>query len=152
VQSTIVVNNATAAKRPEDSMNTSCLIGNLTRDPELRKATTDRDVCSMRIAVDRPGSDNDPHYFMIIAWDRLALTCAEYLRKGREIAVQAYANYRQWQLPDGSKTSAVEFVAHSIDFIGPATKELHQAPAPNDEDAPPARALAAVDPEDEIPF
>src|SRR5205823_4397108 len=69
------------------AMNSVQLIGRLTRDPELRSTSGGKSVGNLRLAVDRRDRDADPVYIDVVCWDGLAETCAQYLAKGRQVAV-----------------------------------------------------------------
>ena len=106
------------------NINRVILVGNLTRDPELRHTGGGTPVCSLRIAVNgrrRDESGNwvdEPNYFSISVFGNQAENCAQYLAKGRPIAVDGRLRWREWQAQDGSKREAVEVVADSVQFLG----------------------------------
>lgn len=97
-------------------MNTVILIGNLATDVELRELGTEKRVATFRLAVDRAGKDTETDFFSISAWDRQAELCAEYLAKGRKIALEGRLRYRTWE-EEGKKRSAVEVVAYRVEFL-----------------------------------
>jgi single-strand DNA-binding protein len=112
-------------EKREDMMaglNTVVLIGNLTRDPELRYTPSGLPVCTLRLAVGRnfPNSQGEMEtdYFNIVVWRNQAEKCAEYLAKGRQIAVTGRLQSRSWEAADGSKRSTVEVVADRVVFLG----------------------------------
>lgn len=120
----VPVNMGRVEKR-EDMMaglNTVVLIGNLTRDPELRYTPSGLPVCTLRLAVGRnfPNSQGEMEtdYFNIVVWRNQAEKCAEYLAKGRQIAVTGRLQSRSWEAADGSKRSTVEVVADRVVFLG----------------------------------
>jgi single-strand DNA-binding protein len=106
------------------SINRVVLVGNLTRDPELRHTPSGTPVCSLRLAVntrrkDESGQWTDkPNYFDITVWGQQGENCAQYLSKGRPIAVDGRLEWREWEAQDGSKRQAVEIVADSVQFLG----------------------------------
>lgn len=77
-------------------MNTVSLVERLTRAPEARSTKDGQSVTRMRLAVPRPGDDNSPVYVDVVAWGRLAETCAEYLAQGRQVAVSGRLDYSEW--------------------------------------------------------
>ena len=93
------------------------LIGNLATDVELREVGLDRRVASFVLAVDRAGRDGGADFVSVSAWDRQAELCAEYLGKGRRIAVDGRLKSRSWE-EDGKRRSAVEVVARRVEFLG----------------------------------
>jgi len=97
-------------------MNTVILIGNLASDVELREFAEDKRRATFRLAVDRNGKDADADFFQIAAWDRQAQLCADYLAKGRKIAVEGRLRQRTWE-EEGQKRSAVEVVAYRVEFL-----------------------------------
>jgi single-strand DNA-binding protein len=98
-------------------MNVVTLIGNLATDVELREFGEDRRLATFRLAVDRGGKDGEADFFRIAAWDKQAQLCAEYLTKGRKVAVEGRLKLRSWE-DEGQKRSMVEIVARRVEFIG----------------------------------
>ena len=100
-------------------MNVVALIGNLATEVELREVAGGKKVASFRLAVDRPGGA-EADFVGVTAWERQAETCAEYLAKGRRVAVEGRLRSSSWETPDGERRSAVEVVAHRVEFLSPA--------------------------------
>ena len=106
------------------SINRVVLVGNLTKDPELRHTPSGTAVCNLRLAVntrrkDETGQWTDkPNYFDITVWGNQGERCAQYLAKGRPVAVDGRLEWREWETPEGSKRQAVEVVADSVQFLG----------------------------------
>jgi single-strand DNA-binding protein len=106
------------------SINRVVLVGNLTRDPELRHLPSGNPVCSLRIAVndrrrDESGNWVDaPNYFSVSVFGNQAENCAQYLSKGRPVAIDGKLRWREWQAQDGGKRESVEVVADSVQFLG----------------------------------
>jgi single-strand DNA-binding protein len=106
------------------NINRVVLVGNLTRDPELRHTPSGTPVCSLRLAVntrrkDESGQWTDkPNYFDITVWGQQGENCAQYLSKGRPVAIDGRLEWREWEAQDGSKRQAVEVVAESVQFLG----------------------------------
>jgi single-strand DNA-binding protein len=129
------------------SLNKVFLIGNLTKDPELRYTPGGVAVANMRIAVNRKFKDKsgemkeDTCYMTITAWDKQAEVCNQYLQKGRPIFVEGRLQSRSWETPDGQKRSAVDVRAERIQFLGGSPKENKTEVAPevenSDEEAHP---------------
>lgn len=86
-------------------MNNVSLIGRLTRDPELREMPDGGAVCDIRLAVNDGKEDQAPLYVDVASFGKQATACAEYLRKGRQVAVSGKLIYREWESDDGSKHS-----------------------------------------------
>jgi single-strand DNA-binding protein len=106
------------------NINRVVLVGNLTRDPELRHTPGGTPVCSLRIAVNSRRRDESgqwvdkPNYFSISVFGNQAESCSQYLSKGRPVAVDGRLDWREWQAQDGSKRESVEIVAESVQFLG----------------------------------
>ena len=100
-------------------MNMVILIGNLASDVELREFAEDKRLATFRLAVDRGAKNDEADFFRISAWDRQAQLCADYLAKGRKVAVEGRLRYRSWE-DEGQKRSMVEVVAHRVEFLSPA--------------------------------
>src|SRR6266511_2839131 len=107
------------------SINRVVVVGNLTRDPELRHTQSGMAVCSLRIAVNTrrkdPGTGEwgeKPNYFDVTVWGNQGENCAQYLAKGRQVAIDGRLEWREWEAQDGSKRQAVEVVADSVQFLG----------------------------------
>ena len=108
------------------SINRVILVGNLTRDPELRALPSGTAVCGLRIAVNDRMKDKNtgewrdqPNYFDVDVFGSQAENCAKYLVKGRQIAVEGRLRWREWESQDGQKRSAVSVAADNVQFIGP---------------------------------
>ncbi len=107
------------------SINRVVLVGNLTRDPELRHTPSGTAVCSLRIAVNTRRKDESgqwidkPNYFDITVWGQQGENCAQYLAKGRPVAIDGRLEWREWEASDGSgKRQAVDIIADSVQFLG----------------------------------
>ena len=106
------------------NINRVVLVGNLTRDPELRHTPGGTPVCSLRIAVNGRRKDESgqwvdkPNYFSISVFGNQAESCTQYLSKGRPVAIDGRLEWREWQAQDGAKRESVEVVADSVQFLG----------------------------------
>jgi single-strand DNA-binding protein len=98
-------------------MNVVTLIGNLATEVELREVGPDKKVASFVLAVDRASRDGGADFVRVSAWDRQAELCAEYLGKGRRIAVDGRLKSRSWE-DEGKRRSALEVVARRVEFLG----------------------------------
>jgi single-strand DNA-binding protein len=97
-------------------MNSVVLIGNLTSDVELREFGPEKRLATFGLAVDRGGKDSETDFFRISVWDRQAQLCADYLAKGRKIALEGRLRYSAWE-DEGKKRSSVEVVAYRVEFL-----------------------------------
>jgi single-strand DNA-binding protein len=107
------------------NINRVVLVGNLTRDPEMKHLPSGTALCSLRIAVntrrkDESGQWTDkPNYFDVSVWGNQGESCAQYLAKGRPVAIDGRLEWREWEATDGSgKRQAVEIVADNVQFLG----------------------------------
>ena len=100
------------------------LVGNLTRDPELRQTPSGTSVCQLGVAVNSSYKDSTgqwvekPNFFDVVVWGAQGENCARYLSKGRQVAVDGRLDQRSWEAQDGGKRSRVEIIADTIMFIG----------------------------------
>lgn len=105
------------------SFNQVILMGNLTRDPELRQTPNGQNVCSFSLALNRSykGSDGNwqeaTDYVDVVAWGPLGERVSQYLTKGRPCLVNGRLQSRAWE-QDGQKRSKVEVVAQDVTFLG----------------------------------
>jgi single-strand DNA-binding protein len=107
------------------NINRVVLVGNLTRDPELRHTPSGTAVCKLRLAVNTRQKDqatgewgDKPNYFDITVWGNQGESCANFLSKGRPVAVDGRLDWREWTQDDGQKRQAVEIIADSVQFLG----------------------------------
>jgi single-strand DNA-binding protein len=107
------------------NINRVILTGNLTADPELSSLPSGTSVCRLRIAVNRRYKDNStgewtekPNYFTVKVWGAQGENCANYLSKGRPVAIDGRLEWSQWEAQDGSKREAVEVIADTVQFLG----------------------------------
>jgi single-strand DNA-binding protein len=120
------------------SFNQVTLMGNLTRDPELRQTPSGQNVCSFSLALNRSyrGSDGNwqeaTDYIDIVAWGPLGERVAQYLSKGRPCLVSGRLQSRSWE-QDGQKRSKVEVIAQDVTFLGAPTGASNANPAPSTE-------------------
>ena len=105
------------------SLNRVLLIGNLTKDPELRYTPSGTPVANLRLAVnssfkDQSGQRKEETCFVtIVVWSRQAEICQQYLKKGRSIFVEGRLIYRSWEA-EGQKRSTMEVRGDRIQFLG----------------------------------
>lgn len=117
-------------------MNKVFLIGNLTRDPELRTTQAGVNVCNFSIAVNRRYKNaqtgkQETDYFTVQAWRGLADICAQYLAKGRKVSVTGSMQMRTYDAQDGTKRTRYDVVADEVEFMssGQGSAAQQQAPA-----------------------
>jgi single-strand DNA-binding protein len=105
------------------NINRVIITGNLTRDPELRSLPSGMSVCSLRIASNTRRKDGDqwvdkPNYFDVTIWGRQGENAAQYLAKGRPVALDGRLEWREWQDQQGNNRQSVEIVADNVQFLG----------------------------------
>ena len=133
-------------------MNRVMIIGNLTKNPELRSTQDGTAVCGFTVAVNRAKSRNNPDpgadFFNVNAWRGLGENCAKFLEKGRKVCVVGRISLRTWE-KEGKHGASLEIMAEDVEFLSSRT-----------ETATPAEPATQVDPQsgfmavetDELPF
>ena len=146
-------------------MNRAFLVGNLTRDPELRVTQSGIPVCSFTIACNRrfakQGDAVTADFIPVVVWRGQAENCAKFLSKGRTVAVCGAIQTRSYDANDGSKRYVTEVVADEVQFIGGGSGEGRAArdavpppsapPSFDEGDAFGGSGLQSID-EDNLPF
>jgi single-strand DNA-binding protein len=104
------------------NVNVVVITGNLTRDPELRSTPGGTSVCKLRVAVNSRRKEGDnwvdkPNFFDVTVWGAQGENCANYLSKGRPVAIEGRLDWREWE-KDGVKRQTVEIIANSVQFLG----------------------------------
>jgi single-strand DNA-binding protein len=105
-------------------VNVVVVTGNLTRDPELRHLGSGTAVCKLRVAVNSRRKDQSgnwvdkPNYFDVTVWGAQGENCANYLSKGRPVAVEGRLDWREWEDQGGNKRQSVEIIANTVQFLG----------------------------------
>lgn len=133
-------------------MNKLTIIGNLTRDPELRTTQSGLSVCSFTVAVNRRRSqNNEADYFRITVWRELAEICQKYLAKGRKVAVCGPVAVSTYTANDGSTRATLEVTADEVEFLTPAADAAPAQPAPKPQPQQPGSGFEEVD-DNDLPF
>jgi single-strand DNA-binding protein len=108
-------------------MNHIVLIGRLTRDPELRYTPNGVAVANFDLAVDRPtpstNGERETDFIRIISWQKQAEVVANYLKKGRLVAIEGRLQIRNYETQEGQKRKAAEVVANRVQFLEKARTE-----------------------------
>lgn len=128
-------------------MNKITIIGNLTKDPELRTTPGGNQVCSFTVAVNRRRKQEgqpDADFFRVNAWNQLGQNCSQYLAKGRKVAVVGAVSIHSYTGNDGQQRSQLEVLANDVEFLSPKS-ENEQKSAEMVEQAD--RAMTAQPPE-----
>ena len=106
------------------NINRVVLTGNLTRDPELRSTQGGTAVCSLRIASNTRRRDasgewvDKPNFFDVTVWGAQGENCAQYLAKGRPVAIDGRLEWREWEDKQGNKRQSIDIIADSVQFLG----------------------------------
>ena len=130
------------------------VVGNLTRDPELRYTPQGTAVCDIGIAVNRSFTNKqtgqkteEVSFFDCVAWGRTAEVAAQYLKKGKPVLFGGHLKQDRWESPEGKKLSKVKIIVEEMQFLG--TKEGGGA-APAESGAPAGGGAAEDD--GNVPF
>jgi len=148
------------------NINRVVLTGNLTRDPELRSTSSGTSVCGLRVACNTRRKDasgqwvDKPNYFDVTVWGAQGENCAQYLSKGRPVAVDGRLEWREWQDKEGNKRQAVDIIADSVQFLGSPAGDGNgsggrftpQSDVPADTADFKAAPVGAGQSDDDIPF
>ncbi len=145
-------------------MNKLTIIGNLTRDPELRTTSTGVNVCDFTVAVNRrqrkdaQNGQPDADFFRVSAWRERGELCAKYLAKGRKVCVVGPVSVRTYTGNDGVMRASLEVTADEVEFLSSRNDAEaaggYTAPAAEAPSVPaetPAAGFTAVE-TDELPF
>jgi single-strand DNA-binding protein len=153
------------------NINRVIITGNLTRDPELRSLQSGTSVCSLRLACNTRRKNNQtgewedkPNYFDVTVWGRQGENAAQYLSKGRPVAIDGRLEWREWQDKEGNKRQSTEIIADNVQFLqggdGPSGggngasngfSARSDVPVSTDDFAPAAVGGGGA-PDDDIPF
>ena len=141
------------------SLNKALLIGNLTRDPELRYTPQGSAVVNFSIATNRQWKDSqgqqkdDVTFHRVVAWGKLAEICAQYLKKGTKTYIEGRIENRTWEDKQGQKQNTTEIVVNEMIILSsksdsqqPAQQPTQQAQAQNVPDERPSEPAPAPEP------
>ena len=156
------------------SFNKVMLMGNLTRDPELRYLPSGQAVTNFSVAVNRTymsqsgEKKEEVSFIRVVVWARMAEVCNEYLKKGSPVFVEGRLQSRSWDAPDGTKRSTIEVVAQNVQFLSraprsgagseiPAEAETASYEEPQGSEIPAKGSSISVSkkelqPDEEVPF
>ena len=132
------------------SLNRVLLIGNLTKDPELRYTPSGTPVASLRLAVnsafkDQAGQRKEETCFVtVVVWSRQAEICNQYLKKGRPVFIEGRLIYRSWEA-EGKTRSTMEVRADRVQFLGAPPGASSARPAEEVGDPAPVTESPAAD-------
>lgn len=135
-------------------MNKLTIIGNLTKDPELRSTTSGINVCSFTVAVNRRRPQEgqpEADYFQVSAWRERGENCAKFLQKGKKVCVIGPVSVRTYTANNGETRAQMEITADEVEFLSP---RISDAPTPKEPQyaVDPATGFEQVNDLDELPF
>ena len=124
------------------NLNKIFIVGNLTRDPEVRALPSGQNVVNFGVATNRIWNKDgqkqqDTQFHNVVVFGRMADTCAKYLVKGKMVLVEGRIQNRSWDAPDGTKKYRTEIVAEGIQ-LGPRTGQETGAALSSSRSEPPA--------------
>jgi single-strand DNA-binding protein len=134
------------------------LMGNLTKDPELRYTAGGAPVANLRMAINRvyqsqAGEKKDVCYVTVVVWGKQAEAAGEYLKKGRPVFVEGRLQSRTWETEDKQKRSILEVVAERVQFLGWGKGGNGEADSESGEDeGTPQSPAPATGSDEDIPF
>ena len=135
------------------------IIGNLTKDPELRTTATGLSVCSFTVAVNRRQSQQqrqnhqqpEADYFRVSAWRERGEVCAKYLSKGKKVCVIGTVAARAYTTSKGEVAASLEVTADEVEFLSSRSEGQQQSEPPKQVDQQTSYEQVALE-EDELPF
>jgi single-strand DNA-binding protein len=153
------------------NINRVIITGNLTRDPELRSTGSGTSICGLRVACNTRRKDNQsgewvdkPNYFDVTIFGRQGENAAQYLAKGRPVAIDGRLEWREWQDKEGNKRQSIDIIADNVQFLssgemggggnGGGFTPRSDVPVSTDDfgPAPVGGGGSATAPDDDIPF
>lgn len=108
-----------------NALNKAQIIGNLTREPELKQTANGQSVCTFGVATNRSWSDasgtkrDEAEYHNVVAWGKLAEICGQYLKRGTKVFVEGRLQTRNWEDDGGTKHYRTEIVANDMIILTP---------------------------------
>ena len=101
----------------EDTMNRWTGTGHLTKDPKFLETESGTAICTLRLAVKRAGKQGQDGYFDVKCFDAQASACAQYLKAGREVAIDGRLLFEEYRTQDGNYASRVYVIAERVEFL-----------------------------------
>ena len=108
-------------------MNKLTIIGNLTRDPEMRATKTGVNVCTFTVAVNKrkqQGQPEETDFFRVTAWRERGELCAKFLQKGRKVCVVGPVGVSTYTASNGETRANLEVTADEVEFLSPRVSDL----------------------------
>ena len=127
------------------NLNKVLIIGNVGKEPEMRFTPSGKPVTSFSVAVNSKfGESESTEWFSVVAWNKLAETCNQFLRKGKQVFVEGRLQTKRWESDDGMQHYKTEIIANKVLFLG-QRKQSEEAGEPRE------KTEEEISPED-IPF
>jgi single-strand DNA-binding protein len=110
------------------SLNKAQIIGNLTRDPEVRSTPNGQSVANFGVATSSQWTDTTgtkqekTEFHNIVAWAKLAEICGQYLTKGKKVYISGRLQTREWETPEGQKRQRTEIIAEDMIMLSPKSE------------------------------
>jgi single-strand DNA-binding protein len=133
------------------SLNRAQIIGNLTRDPEMRTTTAGQSVANFGVATNTVWTDAQgqrqerTEFHNVVAWGKLAEICGQYLSKGRKVYAEGRIQTRDWETQDGQKRQRTEIIADNVIMLDRPPAAAGGQPAAETADAPAAAGVPAAE-------
>jgi len=134
------------------TLNKCFLVGNLTRDPEMKYSASGTAICRFGLAVNQTLKDKKvTEFFNIVAFGKTGEVCQKFLAKGRPVLVEGHLHNNSYETHDGQKRTSLEIIADNVQFLGSGQQQERRQQ--NEPDAPePDPNEPAYGPNDSIPF
>lgn len=138
------------------SLNRATILGNLTRDPEVRQTPSGQNVCTFAVATNRSWNDaagtkqEATEFHNVVAWGKLAEICGQYLTKGKKVYIEGRLQTRDWEGQDGIKRYRTEIITENMIMLDRATGGSSGTPSAFVPPKPASRDDRPMNPDDEI--
>ena len=139
-------------------MNKCFIVGNLTRDPELRSTRDGVPVCSFTVAVNRrqkgaEAGKQDADFFRVTAWRELGESCGKYLAKGRKVSVVGSVSVSTYNAQDGSVHASLDVTASEVEFLTPKSEHPQETVGDIERKQRAAQSgYTKIEADDDLPF
>lgn len=139
------------------NINRVLLTGNLTSDPTIKEFENGGAICTLRIAVNGRVKRGDtwedkPNFFNVKVWGKQGKNAAEYLSKGRPVAIDGRLEWSEWTDKDGNKRQDVQIIADAVQFLGGGEKPAERGSDTSPEETPVSVHEPLTDDDDSVPF
>ena len=132
-------------------MNHLTIIGNLTRDPEMKATRDGRELCVFTVAVARRKDRETSDFFRVTAWGELGKNCHRFLSKGKKVAVTGSVSASAYSANNGEIRASLDVFAEQVEFLTPKGGS-DENPVKTPENKPDKSGFVQVEPDEELPF